>query len=210
MGIDVSKEYGEGKDIKETITKKVEYGRVYPVKMRSSGFKQETSPSTVVNFTGLNAANNPINVTNNGTRLALKDGDGTDTNASFVIINVTGGTAKFSADGKGIDVKGDSVQVTLNLSWNDNPRTAGTAVGSIKIGNKIWTQSGRSGSQSHTVTLSSSSSSSGNSSTIKLKTKGEKVITVEDLPGQAAGSAGVGFFDDIISVSYTHLRAHET
>ena len=198
LGIDVSKEYGEGKDIKETITKKVEYGRVYPVKMRSSGFKQETSPSTVVNFTGLNAANNPINVTNNGTRLALKDGDGTDTNASFVIINVTGGTAKFSADGKGIDVKGDSVQVTLNLSWNDRPRTAGTAVGSIKIGNKIWTQSGRSGSQSHTVTLSSSSSSSGNSSTIKLKTKGEKVITVEDLPGQAAGSAGVGFFDDII------------
>ena len=155
MGIDVSKEYGEGKDIKETITKKVEYGRVYPVKMRSSGFKQETSPSTVVNFTGLNAANNPINVTNNGTRLALKDGDGTDTNASFVIINVTGGTAKFSADGKGIDVKGDKVQVTLNLSWNDRPGTAGVAVGSIKIGNKVWRQSGRSGSQSHTVTLSS-------------------------------------------------------
>jgi len=198
LGIDVSKEYGEGKNIKETITKKVEYGRVYPVKMRSSGFKQETSSSTVVNFTGLNAANNPINVTNNGTRLALKDGSGNDTNASFTITNVTGGSAKFSTDGKGIDVKGDKVQITLNLSWNDNPRTAGTAVGTIKIGNKIWTQSGRSGNQSHTVTLSGPSSSSGNSSTIKLKTKGEKVITVEDLPGQAAGSAGVGFFDDII------------
>ena len=34
--------------------------------------------------------NNPINVTNNGTRLALKDGDGTDANASFVITNVSG------------------------------------------------------------------------------------------------------------------------
>ncbi len=198
LGIDVSKEYGEGKDIKETITKKVEYGRVYPVKMRSSGFKQESSSSTVVNFTGLNAANNPINVTNNGTRLALKDGDGSDTNASFTITNVTGGSAKFSTDGKNIDVKGDNVQITLSLSWNDNPRTAGTAVGTIKIGNKIWTQSGRSGNKSQTVTLSSSSSSSGNSSTIKLKTKGDKVITVEDLPNQSAGSAGVGFFDDII------------
>jgi hypothetical protein len=197
LGIDVSSEY-EGPVVKETITKKVEYGRVYPVKMRSSGFKQETSSSTVVNFTGLNAANNPINVTNNGTRLALKDGDGTDANASFVITNVSGGSAKFSVDGKGIDVKGDNVQITLNLSWNDRPRTAGVAVGSIKIGNKVWTQSGRSGNQSHTVTLSSSSSSVGNSSTIKLKTKGEKVITVEDLPGQSAGSAGVGFFDDII------------
>ena len=197
LDIDVSKEYGEGKDIKETITKKVEYGRVYPVKMRSSGFKQETSSSTLVNFTGLNAANNPINVTNNGTRLALKDGDGSDTNASFTITNVTGGSAKFSADGKNIDVRGDKVQITLSLSWNDNPRTAGTAVGTIKIGNKVWRQSGRSGNQSHTVTLSSSSSV-GNSSTIKLKTKGEKVIAMEDLPGQEAGSAGVGFFDDLI------------
>ena len=36
LDIDVSKEYGEGKDIKETHTRKVEYGRVYPVKVRSS------------------------------------------------------------------------------------------------------------------------------------------------------------------------------
>ena len=58
LGIDVSKEYGEGKDIKETITKKVEYGRVYPVKMRSSGFKQETSSSTAISFSGLK---DPVN-----------------------------------------------------------------------------------------------------------------------------------------------------
>ena len=199
LGIDVSKPYDEGTSpLKETLTKKVEYGRVYPVKIRSSGFKQETSSSTVVNFTGLNASNNPINVTNDGTRLALKDGSGGDTNASFTIQNVSGGTAKFSTDGKGIDVKGDNVQIQLTLSWNDRPSTAGVAVGTIKIGDKVWTQSGRSGSQTHTVTLSSSSSGSGNSSTIKLKTKGEKVIAMEDLPGQDAGDAGVGFFDDLI------------
>jgi len=198
LGIDVSKEYGEGKDVKETITKKVEYGRVYSVKMRSSGFKQETSSSTAINFTGLNASNNPINVTNNGTRLAFKDGGGDDINSSFTITNVTGGSAKFSTDGKNIDIKGDKVQVTLSLSWNDRTNIDGVAVSSLKIGNTIWTQSGRSGNQSHTITLSGSSSNSTNSSTIKLKTKGEKVITVEDLPGQDAGDAGVGFFDDII------------
>ena len=114
LGVDVSSVY-EGPVVKETLTKKVEYGRVYPVKFRSSGFKQETSSSSIVNFTGLNASNNPINVTNNGTRLALKDGHGGDANASFTIQNVSGGSAKFSTDGKGIDVKGDNVQIQLTL-----------------------------------------------------------------------------------------------
>ena len=177
LGIDISKEYGDGKDIKETITKKVEYGRVYPVKIRSSGFKQETSSSTVVNFTGLNASNNPINVTNNGTRLALKDNHKNDANASFAITNVIGGSAKFSADGKNIDVKGDKVQITLSLSWNDNPRKHGVAVSSIKIAGKTWIQSGRSGNKSHTVTLSGSSTTDGNNaSNIRLRNKGEKVM----------------------------------
>ena len=178
MGIDISKEYGDGKDIKETITKKVEYGRVYSVKLRSSN-QRPGSPTTSkgIDFSGLNAANNPIKVTSNNTRLALKDGDGGDTNASFSIQNVYGGTAKFSTDGRNIEVKGDSVKIDLTLSWNDNPRTAGTAVGSIKIGNKTWTQSGRSGSQTRTITLSGSSTIGGNnSSRIQLKTQGEKVL----------------------------------
>ena len=201
LDISVGKEYGHGKDIKETITKKVEYGRVYPVKFTSSN-KTTTNSTTAkrIQFTGLNAANNPIKVTNNGTRLALKDGDGSDTNASFVITNISGGTAKFSADGKNIDVKGDNVQVTLNLSWNDNPRTAGTAVSSIKIGGKIWTQSGRSGSKSNTVILSGSSTTGGNnSSRIQLRNKGEKVIQVEDIPGTEMGGGGIGvYWDDLI------------
>ena len=182
LGIDISKEYGDGKDIKETITKKVEYGRVYSVKLRSSNQRASTSTTAKgIDFSGLNAANDPINVTNDGTRLALKDGDGSDTNASFTIENVTGGSAKFSADGKNIDVKGDKVQITLNLSWNDNPRTAGTAVGSIKIAGKTWTQSGRSGNKSHTITLSGSSTIGGdNNSRIQLKTQGEKVLKMED------------------------------
>ena len=182
LGIDISKEYGDGKDIKETITKKVEYGRVYGVKLRSSNQRASTSTTAKgIDFSGLNAANNPINVTNNGTRLALKDGDGSDTNASFTITNVTGGSAKFSTDGKNIDVKGDKVQITLSLSWSDNPRTAGTAVGTIKIGNKVWTQSGRSGNKSHTITLYGSSTVGGNNnSRIQLKTQGEKVLKMED------------------------------
>ncbi len=182
LGIDVSKDYGAGKDIKETITKKVEYGRVYPVKLRSSNQRASTSTTSKgIEFGGLNASNNPINVTNNGTRLALKDNHKNDANASFAITNVIGGSAKFSADGKNIDVKGDKVQITLSLSWNDNPRKHGVAVSSIKIAGKTWTQSGRSGNQSHTITLSGSSTTGGdNSSRIQLKTKGEKVLVMED------------------------------
>ena len=198
LGIDVSKEYDEGTTLKETITKKVEYGRVYPVKMRSSGFKQETSSSTVINFTGLK---NPNDVRfSNSTRLEFDDrsSNGFDVNASFTIDRVNGGTAKFTSDAKGLDIKGDNVEITLTYSWSDNPRKSGTALNTIKIGNAIWTHLKKSsGSETHTITLSGSSSL-GNSSNIKLKTKGEKVITVEDLPGQSAGDAGVGFFDDII------------
>ena len=138
LGIDVSKEYGDGRDIKETHTKKVEYGRVYPVKVRSSNQLPSTS-NKGIDFSGLDASNNPINVTSNGTRLALKDSSGSDENASFVITKVTGGSAKFSADGKSIDAKGDKVQVTLSLSWNDDPTIAGVAVQRIKIGSTTWT-----------------------------------------------------------------------
>ena len=201
LGIDVSKPYDEGTNpLSETVTKKVEYGRVYPVKIRSSGFKQETSSSTAISFSGLK---DPVNGYRwaSGTRLEFDEdpiSNGWDTNASFTIDNVVGGSAKFSTDGKGIDVKGDKVQVTLTLSYDDNEADDGFALDSITVGGTRWTRSGEVGSETHTVTLSSSSAGSGNSSTIKLKTKGEKVIAMEDLPGQDAGDAGVGFFDDLV------------
>ena len=215
LGIDVSKEYGEGKNIKESIIKKVEYGRVYLVKMRSSGFKQQSSSSTAISISGLK---NPGDVRyKSPTRIEFDDnsGNGFDVNGSFTIdrvgppsklpvrnrrSNPSVGSVVFSKDARGLDVKGEDVEVTLTYSWNDNPRTSGKAISSIKIGSTTWTQTNsKRGSETRTIIVSSSSfSSSGHSSNIKLKTKGEKVVAMEDLPGQAAGSAGVGFFDDII------------
>ena len=174
-----SKEYGAGKDINVSNTYSVEKGRVYDVQF-TSNITTQNAPN--INYVGLNAANNPINVTNNGTRLALKDGDGTDPNASFTIDSVTGGTASFAADGRSINHKGDDVKITLTLSWNDNPRRAGVAVQRITFGDKVWTQSGRSGSQTHTVSVTSLTSTQNNNSNIKLRNKGDNVVQMEDLP----------------------------
>ena len=78
-------------------------------------------------YAGLNSANNPIKVTNDATRIALKDSKGDDTNASFVIES---GKARFSSDGKSI--KGVE-KVKINLSWNDDPKKYSVAVKSISI-----------------------------------------------------------------------------
>jgi hypothetical protein len=191
LGINVEKPYGEGKDVKESFEKTVEFGRVYKVKLDSSAIdkSKQASNSRQIAFTGLNPSNNPINVTNNRTRLALKDDHGGDTNASFVI---TKGTIRFSADGRSIEGSG---QATLSLSWKDHPPNV--AVGSIKIGGKIWTQSGYQGSQSHTIDLSPSSSdvTYNNTSNIKLRTKGETVLQMEDIPHVQDQKV---FYDDVV------------
>tara|TARA_B100000131_G_scaffold232060_1_gene223874 strand:- start:1424 stop:6634 length:5211 start_codon:yes stop_codon:yes gene_type:complete len=174
LGIDVSKIY-KGPQLNEKITKTVEYGRVYSVQFRSAGSGSLVGGS-LIKFTALNNANNPIQVTNNRTRLALKDGDGSDINASFTIDK---GTVRFSSDGKTLEGKG---RATFTLSWNDNPRTAGQAVGSIRIGDKTWTQSGRSGSQTQTVMVGGDDAGS-NKGRIQLRNKGEKVIEMEDAGG---------------------------
>ena len=103
------------------------------------------------------------------TRLEFDDnpGNGFDVNASFTIDSVTGGTAKFSADGRSIDHKGDDVKITLTLSRNDNPRRSGVALQRLTFGDKVWTQSGRSGSQTHTVSVTSLTSTRNNNSNIK-------------------------------------------
>ena len=49
--------------------------------------------------------------------------------------------ARFSDDGKKLVVKGDSGgDVTLKLNWDDNPRTKGVAVKSIKILGETWSK----------------------------------------------------------------------
>ena len=107
----------------------------------------KTSRTLPINFAGLNAANNPVTVAAGGKSLLLKDGHGQDTNATFTI---TGGNAKFIATGRSVEGTGQS---TFTLTWNDNPSTAGQAVGSINLGGKTWTQTGRSGSITQTVNL---------------------------------------------------------
>jgi hypothetical protein len=100
-----------------------------------------------VTYTGLNAANNPILVEDAGKSLCLKDGDGPDCNARFTVV---GGIAKFIDGANRIEGTGN---ITLRLEWNDRPRTAGVAVETIQIGSVTWTQAGRSGTETKTVTL---------------------------------------------------------
>jgi len=172
LDIDVEKRY-KGPQLNETLTRTVEYGRPYKVQFRSAG-KGSLKSGKLIKFTGLHGANDPIEVTNNNTRLCLKDGHGGDCNASFTIDK---GNVRFSDDGKTIEGTG---KATFTLSWNDNPRTAGTALGTIEIMDKSWTQSGRSGSKTQTVTISAPNDGGSYESHIKLRNKGEKVIEMEE------------------------------
>ena len=121
---------------------------------------------------------------------------------------MTGGTAKFSSDGTKINVKGTDVKIEISLSWADNPRTSGKAVGSIKIADKIWRTKGKVGSKTHTITLSDGKSGlirndGSNNSAVKLRNKGKNVIEMEDVPDDfSAGTGGTNdeayFYKDIV------------
>ena len=113
-------------------------------------------------FDGLNKANNPIEVSGARKSLRLLDGDDIDRNARFHIKSSSPGVdAKFSSDGKKLEVKGKG-NVTIRLSWDDNPSLFGVAVKSISVGGKTWKQSGRSGEQEETITVGNS----GNNGTV--------------------------------------------
>ena len=98
-------------------------------------------------YSGLNAANNPIRVTNNNKRIELKDGGGSDTNAALVIES---GDLTFSNDGKYIKGRGSA---TIRMGWSDNPNTQGVAVDKIRIGQNVWTRVGRSGNETHVINI---------------------------------------------------------
>ena len=59
--------------------------------------------------------------------------NGWDTNASFTIDNVVGGTAKFNPNSKSIDFVGNSVQVTLTLTYRDRRASDGFALDAILV-----------------------------------------------------------------------------
>ena len=108
-----------------------------------------------IEYEGLNRANNPVFVSPGGKSIRLKDGDGDDYNATFQIDSASPGIkAKFSENGSKLIVKGQSKgDITLKLSWNDNPRTAGVAVKSISIGDTKWIQRGEKGNVSRTINI---------------------------------------------------------
>ncbi|MHA2404690.1 MAG: hypothetical protein ACXADH_16945, partial [Candidatus Kariarchaeaceae archaeon] len=95
---------------------------------------------------------NKLQVTNNGKKIKMRDGDGDDTNASFTIV---AGDATFSNNGRTINGKGEC---TIELEWDDNPNIAGVAVEQIKIEGVTWTQSGKRGKDKKTVRIGTSKS----------------------------------------------------
>ena len=169
LGIFAKKRYN-GSQINKTFVRDVEVNRVYDVELTSTQ-SEGSQKNWGLKYEGLHAANNPIAVRRNNKRVELKDGHGSDTNASFTIDS---GNVKFSDDGKKLIIKGG--EATFTLAWNDNPNTAGVAINSIKIGDKTWRRTGRSGSITQTVKFARG----GGTGNIMLKNDGESVVRMED------------------------------
>ena len=98
----------------------------------------------------MNSSNDPIFVSPGGQFIRLKDGDGSDDNAVIRIEDVEGGTAKFTDDGRGIEVKGN-VTVTINLDVDDNPNTAGVALDAVEINGVTFNRIGSKGEDAKLV-----------------------------------------------------------
>ena len=99
-------------------------------------------------------------VRNNGKEIQFDDDatNGFDENASLKIESTSPGvSAKFNGDGTQLIVKGRG-NVSLKFEWDDNPRTSGLSVGTLKVGNgqKVsWTtrQRGEKGSDRKTINV---------------------------------------------------------
>jgi hypothetical protein len=114
-----------------------------------------TSPeqALIINYIGLNPSNRILNV--RGNNVLLKDGAGDDTNATFSIVSSDSGVnAKISSNGRRIEYSG-SGKITVKLTWDDNPRTAGVAVQSIRVGGVTLTQRGEKGSETKSFIVGS-------------------------------------------------------
>jgi hypothetical protein len=219
LGISIEKTYGND-NVSETFSKKVEFDKVYDVKLTSNTIRSENSTTTIggsypLAYTKLKAGN-PRRASNRRLEYDDNPGNGFDVNAAFTIDNVTGGTAKFSADGSSIEVQGDEVKVTLTYNWNDNPRRSGRALETIQIKDTVWRQLNwrarenrwvveSVGSHTYTVTLAGKTTSTtskklgGANNGAALRTKGDTVLQMEDIPNTDAGGGGVGqYWDDVI------------
>ena len=136
------------------------------------------------------------NSTNQIDTLKLRDGDGSDANAKFTIISTSPGvSAKFSDDGKKLLTKGKG-DVTIRLKWDDNPRTAGVAVKSIKIGDKTWKQSGEDGEKIQSIsTTKGSTNLVPEQGTSRIFGRGKRG-TESNAPGQIIFADVIGSLND--------------
>ena len=86
-------------------------------------------------------------------------GNGFDLNATFKIMSTSPGVeAKFNDAGTKLLAKGDG-NITLRLKWDDNPRTAGVAVGRLTLGGKTWKQKGEKGEHIQTISVKTNETS---------------------------------------------------
>ena len=203
-GLDISygKTYGENKRVNESITKKVEYGKVYDVKITSDNKRTGNLPATnkalIIDGNGRKPGHSKVispkilhfddNANADGTRF--------DRNATFTIDK---GNGTWAADGKSIKGTGEQ---TITLWWSDRGKS-GRAINSIKLGSTVWQRKGSRGSVTKTLTLGGGVGQlgSGNNKAV-LRTQGAKVLQMEDIPGEDAGTGGTGneahFYQDVV------------
>ena len=88
-------------------------------------------------------------------KIEYLDEDGDDPNGKLKIKSTSPGLrAEFSNDGNKLIVRGDMKgDVTLEFEWDDNPNTAGMAVGELKVGGETFRQIGKKGEETKTISL---------------------------------------------------------
>ena len=181
----------ESQDRRESTRKKqVNTGVFKSVPIAGTDEKLDNYQLFPVSFNGLHPANtesgyakkteengSPCLISASGDRLRFLDGDGTDENAALSIRRQSGGAAFFAIDpnanGLGVVVAvSQQVQLEIELEWDDNPDTAGTALGTVQIEGETWTQKGDSGSVLKTITIGENKGGEG----IPLKSKRNRCV----------------------------------
>jgi len=117
----------------------------YPIRLASPGTKGRGEFASIGNV--------------EDKKIRYLDEDGDDANATLKIKSTSPGvSAKFSGDGSELIVKGNG-DVTLEFKWDDDPNSAGLAVGELKIGSgekvsATFRQIGQKGSEEKTIKVS--------------------------------------------------------
>ena len=134
----------------------------------SKVFNEVAAVKQTLSISNLNATNLPVSqmIKENGKKLEIKDGSGSDVNCSFTIESgdasfvvktlpnpdESESADEFITDPTQVDIEGTG-SATITLNWSDNPNIAGIALESITIGGTTWYQSGGTGRQTETIKL---------------------------------------------------------